>query len=100
MSGEVIEAAVQVGGDVTPYLRCGRGPHARLVLAVDPAERLRLLCAAAVGCVAVAPLIDPAADASVLIGRLRGLLEGLGMETPEVVAAAELEEVADALREG
>lgn len=99
MSQEVIEAAVQVGGDVTHYLRCGRGPHTSLVLAVDPAERLRLLRVAAVGGVAIAPLIDPTADTPALIARLRGLLEGLGMEGPEVVVTG-MDEVAAALRQG
>lgn len=85
MNGSVIEAVVQVGEQETPYLRCGRGAPV-VVLATSTAERERLVRLVGTRFRVVAPQPPGTTDLSAW---LREVIEGLGLEDPILVTAAE-----------
>lgn len=81
---EVIEAVVQVGAQVTPYLRCGRGTPV-VILAEDAHERSRLVRLLGEQFCAVAP----APPGRRRLGLwLREVIDGLGLAEPALVVAA------------
>ncbi|HEX6132401.1 MAG TPA: hypothetical protein VFZ24_00375 [Longimicrobiales bacterium] len=83
----MIEAVVQVGTSETRYLRCGRGQNAVVVLAEKASERIRLMREIPDGCSVIAPVPDalPEADAAAFDAWLRGVIDGLGLDTPRIV---------------
>jgi hypothetical protein len=94
----VIEAAVQVGADVTRYLRCGSGDRVVVVVAGDGEERSRLIARHCGRCRVIAPVIDSAAYAA-FPEWLAGVIEGLGLDQPDVVMAADHADLAAGVRE-
>ena len=92
----MIEAVVQAGSDQTPYLRCGRGERVVIVLAADAEARLQLIGRYAAECRVIAPV--PREDAAPEWDTwLCGVIEGLGLEYPEVVLAPDLAAIAERL---
>jgi hypothetical protein len=126
--GGIIEAVVQVGAQETHYLRCGRGDRVVVVLTADAAERRRLMRHYADGGRVIAP-VPPLRDATAPVaaggaagepddarrwlawmtqddeGRaaadwIFGVIDGLGLERPAVVLAADLAWLAARLADG
>jgi hypothetical protein len=104
--GVVIEAVVQVGEAETRYLRRGRGARAVVVLAEDEPERLRLLerFSGAACVIAPVPFVPArhasgahALSAAGLADWLLGVIDGLGIERPEVVLSPALAGLAPVL---
>jgi hypothetical protein len=102
----VIEAAVQVGSEETRYLRHGRGARVVVVLAEEEAERVRLLERFSGAACVIAPVPSAAArgasgeivlSAAALADWLIGVIDGLGIERPEVVLSRALAGFAPAL---
>ena len=126
--GGIIEAVVQVGAQETHYLRCGRGDRVVVVLTADAAERLRLMRHYAGGGRVIAPVppvlnamapvaVDDAAgapdDSDRRVNRMpheeegraaadwfSGVIDGLGLDRPAVVLAADLAWLAARLVDG
>lgn len=114
----IIEAVVQVGAQETHYLRCGRGDQVVVVLTDDASERLRLIRHYAGSGRVIAPVppllvgtprvvaggaADPPEDAGRLPGGMVragdgraaadwiiGVIDGLGLDRPAVVLAADV----------
>lgn len=120
--GGIIEAVVQVGAQETHYLRCGRGDRVVVVLTGDAAERLRLIRLYADSGRVIAP-VPPTCDATVAAGApddarrgpgwmaqdddgraaadwIFGVIDGLGLDRPAVVLAADLAWLAARLGDG
>ena len=126
MTGDaVIEAVVQVGAEETPYLRCGSGPRAVVVLAMNREERLamlrryapvyRVIAPDMAGCPATAGhgagggfrTAVPATGSSTSAPAaptpkdwLLGVVEGLGLDRPLVALAPDLAQLAAQLAAG
>jgi hypothetical protein len=100
----VVEAEVQVGAEPTRYLRAGRGLPVVLVLSSSATERLRLVGRFAAAHRVVAPMLPVAAGcewpAATAVLWLRGIIEGLGLERPNVVLAPGLALLAERLASG
>ncbi|HSK19481.1 MAG TPA: hypothetical protein VK912_10080 [Longimicrobiales bacterium] len=120
--GGIIEAVVQVGVQETHYLRCGRGDRVVVVLTGDAAERMRLIHHYAGGGRVIAPvpplgdpirptMADDAAgapdaghrwmagddDGPAAAEWIVGVIDGLGLDRPAVVLAADLAWLAERL---
>ena len=92
----MIEAVVQAGADQTPYLRCGRGERVVVVLAGNAEVRLQLIGRYAAECRVIAPVPREGA-APEWDTWLCGVIEGLGLECPDVVLAPDLAAIAERL---
>jgi hypothetical protein len=97
---ELVQAVVHVGAVETVYLRGGRGDSTCVVLAEADAERMRLMRRFGEHGRVVAPVppwptdsLRPAATAA----WLRGVIDGLGLDRPGIVLAADLSALADEL---
>lgn len=103
MTADVVEAVVQVGENETRYLRCGRG-RCLVVIALDAAERQRLLRQWSGSHRVVAPFLPPQATSSPGLTRiadwLRGVLDGLGLEQADVLLAEDAAALQPVLADG
>jgi hypothetical protein len=100
---QIVEAVVQVGAEETRYLRCGRSGQVALVVAMDAAERLRLVRLLAAERRVIAP-VPPLLTGSLtawsgadLGAWLRDVVEGLGLDRPALVLEAALAALAPAV---
>lgn len=93
------EAVVQVGTEVTCYLRCGHGPVVVAVTtsAVEREHMIARLCADHRVIAPVPPAFDATSPGGALIepadmlaGWLRGVIDGLGLVRPQILLSGRL----------
>jgi hypothetical protein len=86
-----MEAVIQTTEGETPYRRAGRGPGLLLLQRAPPARSGdALFDALAETFLVIAPLVPPPGRRGAAERWLQGLIEGLGLDTPDIVADAEL----------
>lgn len=87
---DVVEAIVQIGGEETPYRRAGRGRATLLLFAEPPEDRERVFRRLAAEGLVIEPLAIP--EPADWPRWLRGVVDGLGLDRPDLVVSGALEE--------
>ncbi len=86
---DVVEAIVQIGEVETPYRRAGRGRATLLLLDATQPDRDRVFRRLAAEGLVIEPLVLP--DATDWPRWLRGVVDGLGLDRPDLAVSAGLE---------